>query len=77
MSTYDKNKVESKKNTKFVVNIDGISLFRDSDGRQKPVSVWADCFRKIIFAMSRVPCAWPVDRPRMAVNEITINCTCL
>lgn len=77
MSTYDKYHVGSERHASFNVKIEGIHLFRDENGISKPHTEWAPLFRKIVFAMSRNPCAWSVGRPRNVANEITFNCVCL
>lgn len=73
----DKYNLQSQKHDHFDIDIDGMYLIKNENGGKKPSSEWVPCFRQIVFAMSRVPCAWSIDRPRNAANEISVNGHCL
>lgn len=77
MYTYDRFKLKSQKYTKFTVNIKEVNLFQNCNGESKSLTEWSPLFRRIVFAMSQVPCAWSISRPRNAGNEITVNAHCL
>lgn len=70
------NSIDTKL-TRFTVDIKGTCLFRNANGIQKSITDWSPQFRRIVFAMSRMPCAWSINRSRMAGNEFTVSCHCL
>lgn len=75
--SFDRFKMKPKQYTKFHVSINDLQLFRDEKGVLKSTEDWAPLFKKIAFAISLMPCAWSIGRPRMAGNEITVNGHCL
>lgn len=77
IKSYDRHTLKPQQYTEFNVSIDGMPFFRDHSGKMKPMSDWSSIFRKIVFAMSQSPCAWSIQQPRMAGNEITLNGHCL
>lgn len=76
-SGYDQFKLDPKKCQRVQVNITGSALFQNDDGTHKKIQDWAMSFRQIVFAMTQMPCAWSISKPRMAGNELTVNCKCL
>lgn len=77
MTTFDRYQLKPQHYTSFNVSIEGLPFFRNENGNIISTTDWSPRFAKIVFAMSGVPCAWSLDRPRYAGNEITINGHCL
>lgn len=73
----DRFNLNQKECNRITVDISGMWMFQHEDGRLKPISEWGLKFRQIIFAMTQMPCAWSIERPRMAAREFTVNCHCL